>query len=197
MPDNVVVKIVTDDKVGKKETILNGYEVPEFNQEFKKLNENEFLLERIKMKILAIDFGNKMGFSGLNQNKIVSGTINHKNTKDLAGHQYLHFRYWLNSFIGNFLPDVIYYEDVRRHLGTDAAHVYGGYLATLQAFCCEKNIKLVPVAVGTIKKHWTGKGNANKYEMIQEARKRGFQPIDDNEADALAILDYAKTHVNK
>ena len=136
-----------------------------------------------------------MGAAAMDGAAIVSQSVKHKNSKGAAGHQYLHFRYWLNNL--GIYWDAIYYEDVRRHLGTDAAHVYGGYLATLQAFCCEKNIKLVPVSVGTIKKHWTGKGNANKYEMIKEARKRGFQPIDDNEADALAILDYAKTHFNK
>lgn len=147
------------------------------------------------MKILALDLGHKMGYALFDGKNTLSETVKHKNNKGGAGHQYLHFRYWLSS-LGVYW-DAIYYEDVRRHLGTDAAHVYGGYLATLQAFCCEKNIKLVPVAVGTIKKHWTGKGNANKYEMIQEARNRGFQPVDDNEADALAILDYAKTHFNK
>jgi crossover junction endodeoxyribonuclease RuvC len=150
------------------------------------------------MKILALDLGNKMGYALSNDGVILSETVKHKNTKSAAGHQYLHFRYWLGNVLFSFDNlDVIYYEDVRRHLGTDAAHVYGGYLATLQAFCYEKGIKLVPVAVGTIKKHWTGKGNANKYEMIQEARQRGFEPADDNEADALAILDYAKTHFNK
>ena len=147
------------------------------------------------MKILALDLGNKMGAAAMDGDVIVSESVKHKNSKGAAGHQYLRFRYWLNSLGLNW--DAIYYEDVRRHLGTDAAHVYGGYLATLQAFCCEKNIKLVPVSVGTIKKHWTGKGNADKKEMIAEAKLRGFNPIDDNEADALAILDYAKTHINQ
>jgi Holliday junction resolvasome RuvABC endonuclease subunit len=149
------------------------------------------------MKILALDLGNKMGYALSNDGVISSGTIKHKNTKSAVGHNYSHFRYWLTARCVRFYHEAIYYEDVRRHLGTDAAHVYGGYLATLQAFCYEKGIKLVPVAVGTIKKHWTGKGNANKYEMIQESRRRGFEPADDNEADALAILDYAKTHFNK
>jgi len=30
--------------------------------------------------------------------------------------------------------------------------------------------------------------------MILAARKRGFNPADDNEADALAILDWAMNH---
>ena len=46
--------------------------------------------------------------------------------------------------------------------------------------------------MGTIKKHATGTGNAGKAEMIA-ARVRGFNPQDDNEADALALLAWAVT----
>ena len=47
------------------------------------------------------------------------------------------------------------------------------------------------VPVGTIKRHATGKGNADKEAMIAAARARGFSPADDNEADAIAILFWA------
>jgi len=47
------------------------------------------------------------------------------------------------------------------------------------------------VPVGTIKRFATGKGNANKAAMMEAARKRGFSPTDDNEADAIAILLWA------
>ena len=40
-------------------------------------------------------------------------------------------------------------------------------------------------------KHATGKGNATKEAMERSARERGWTPIDDNEADALWILDWA------
>jgi Holliday junction resolvasome RuvABC endonuclease subunit len=42
--------------------------------------------------------------------------------------------------------------------------------------------------VGTIKKFISGKGNANKQQVIDEIKKRGHMPNDDNEADALALL---------
>ena len=44
---------------------------------------------------------------------------------------------------------------------------------------------------GTIKKHATGKGNAGKDDMIASVRLRGHTPVDDNEADALALLHWA------
>jgi Holliday junction resolvasome RuvABC endonuclease subunit len=45
--------------------------------------------------------------------------------------------------------------------------------------------------VGTIKRHVTGKGNAGKSEMVSAVRARGYPVADDNEADALAVLDWA------
>ena len=51
------------------------------------------------------------------------------------------------------------------------------------------------VPVGTIKRHITGKGNADKQEVIAAVRERGFSPADDNEADAIALLLWAiETH---
>jgi Holliday junction resolvasome RuvABC endonuclease subunit len=41
----------------------------------------------------------------------------------------------------------------------------------------------------SVKKHWTGKGNAKKDDMIAACRQRGWWVADDNEADALAIWD--------
>jgi Holliday junction resolvasome RuvABC endonuclease subunit len=45
--------------------------------------------------------------------------------------------------------------------------------------------------VGTIKRHITGKGNADKSAVIAAVKMLGFNPADDNEADALALLHWA------
>jgi Holliday junction resolvasome RuvABC endonuclease subunit len=71
--------------------------------------------------------------------------------------------------------------------------VYGGFLAMLEAWCAANNVPLKPVGVGTVKKHWTGKGNADKPMMIATAKAKGFHPVDDNHADALAILSLARS----
>jgi Holliday junction resolvasome RuvABC endonuclease subunit len=64
-------------------------------------------------------------------------------------------------------------------------------MATLTAWAESANIAYQGVPVGTIKRHATGKGNANKDAMMAAARARGFSPADDNEADAIAILLWA------
>ena len=50
--------------------------------------------------------------------------------------RYLRFERWLDEtrkIAGGI--DAVYFEEVRRHIGTDAAHVFGGFLATLTAWC--------------------------------------------------------------
>ena len=85
----------------------------------------------------------------------------------------------------------IWYEEVRRHIGTDAAHVYGGLMATLTAWAELRGVPYEGVPVGTWKRRVCGKGNADKATVVSAMRARGFSPTDDNEADALAILNWA------
>ena len=86
---------------------------------------------------------------------------------------------------------IVYFEEVRRHIGVDAAHCYGGFKAILTTFCEVNGIPYQGVPVGTIKKHITGKGNADKLAVIKAVQALGFNPKDDNEADALALLSFA------
>jgi Holliday junction resolvasome RuvABC endonuclease subunit len=144
--------------------------------------------------ILALDLGTTTGFAytpgdgGLT----IVGTWSFKNTRyEGGGSRFLRFRRQLEQAHGAMKFERVFFEEVRRHIGTDAAHVYGGLLAILTAFCEEKGIAYEGVPVGTIKKFWTGKGNAPKDEMIRVARERGHSVDNDNEADALALLHWA------
>ena len=106
--------------------------------------------------------------------------------------RFLRFKCWLSEVkTASGEIHAIFFEEVRRHAGVDAAHAYGGFMAHLTAWCEHHNIPYSGVPVGTIKKHATGKGNANKDLMIQAAQKRGYAPADDNEADALALLHWS------
>ena len=89
---------------------------------------------------------------------------------------------------------MLFFEEVRRHVGTHAAHVYGGLIATLMLWCEERSIPYMSIPVATIKKHATGKGNADKEKMVAAAKKKwaNIKIKDDNQADALWILDCGK-----
>jgi len=140
--------------------------------------------------IIAFDLGTKTGFAAYSRHTgIVSGVkdFSTKRTEG-AGMRYLKFKRWLDSIKDGI--EEVYYEEVKRHAGTQAAHVYGAFQGALMAWCEENNIPYESVPVGVIKKSWSGKGNSGKEEMIAEAIKRGFNPVDDNQADALALLHY-------
>ena len=144
--------------------------------------------------ILALDLGTTTGWALMTRDgSITSGTESFKPHRfEGGGMRFLRFKRWLTEIKQTSDGiDAVYFEEVRRHLGVDAAHAYGGFMAHLTAWCEHHQIPYQGVPVGTIKKHATGKGNASKGEMIAAAKARGHLPADDNEADALALLHYA------
>jgi len=144
--------------------------------------------------ILALDLGTTTGWAVHEGGTVTSGSQSFKPRRfEGGGMRFLHFKRWLDAIDASDSGiDAVYFEEVRRHAGVDAAHAYGGFLAHLTAWC-EAQLPPIPyegVPVGTIKKAATGKGNASKQDMIAAAERRGFAPADDNEADALALLAF-------
>lgn len=173
-----------------------------------------FVLHVVKLKkeqawkmytrILALDLGTKTGwamssysiYSRAGENvwvnsNVLSGVEDFKGDRfSGGGMRFLRFHQWLDGFWDDksTRPTRVVYEEVRRHLGTDAAHAYGGFMATLQKWCEYRSIPYEGIPVGTIKKHITGVGNASKGMVCEAVKRYGFKPQDDNEADALALL---------
>ncbi|MCM1002081.1 crossover junction endodeoxyribonuclease RuvC [Wolbachia pipientis] len=142
------------------------------------------------MSILTLDLGKQTGWAIFTDGVIQSGSESfHGSRFSGGGMHFLNFRRWLNEMRERFSDiEAVYFEEVRRHLGTDAAHCYGGFLAVLSAWCEENNIPYQGVNVKTIKRFIAGNGNASKSEVIEAIREKGFSPRDDNEADALALM---------
>jgi len=161
-----------------------------------------------RLVILALDLGTTTGWALRSANgPVAHGFVSFKSQRfEGGGMRYLRFGRWLADMLAlsgqqsgsqtgsqTNLAGIgaIYFEEVRRHLGVDAAHVYGGLLATLTAWCEHHQIPYQGVPVGTIKRHATGKGNAGKAEVIAAMKALGHPVTDDNEADALALLHWA------
>lgn len=151
------------------------------------------------VRMLGIDPGTKCGYAWLDIPSPVPPALAPLRTQcgvwDLSvkrheggGMRFLRFRKYLEELD----PQFIVYEEVRRHKGVSAAHVYGGLIAILQEFCEVKGIQHIGIPVATIKRRATGKGNAKKEDMILAANatfKGSEEPIeDDNAADAMWIL---------
>lgn len=144
--------------------------------------------------ILALDFGQRTGWAVRTPDGVItSGTAEFRPGRfEGGGMAYLRFRAWLQEVdetaggIG-----AVWFEEVVAHRGVAASHAYGAFLGHLTAWAEANKIAYAGVPVGTIKRHVTGKGNADKAAVIAAVRRLGFDPKDDNEADALALLDWA------
>lgn len=153
----------------------------------------------LNVNILALDLGTKLGWAVRARDGAVwHGTEVFTPRKSWTpGQRWLRARSFVTDLVVRHQVHAIAYEDVKRHAGTDAAHAYGAFLCLVQMVADSHRAALMPVGVGTIKKHWTGKGNADKAAMEAQARARGFRPESDNDADALAILHWAVAQERK
>ena len=108
---------------------------------------------------------------------ITSGTISFKNDRwQGGGMRFLKFNRFLGELNENAgLISMVFFEEVRRHMGVDAAHAYGGFMAHLTAWCEQQDIAY----------------ERSEEHTIEAARNRGHLPSDDNEADALALVYWA------
>ncbi len=145
--------------------------------------------------VLAIDIGGDMGWALRHHGIRTSGIKAFRDNRfEGGGMRYIKFVAFLNELkdgLGRI--DVVYFEEVNRHRGTAAAHAYGGYLAHLTAWCIQNSIPYSGIPVQTIKKHALGKGSGKgtkKDDMMHAAAEKGWSPANDDEADAMWLLDY-------
>lgn len=145
------------------------------------------------MKIIALDMATKTGW----KNNTHSGVF----TADLKrgespGMRFLRFRAWLKELISaSGGVDVLVYEQAH-HRGGAATQLCVGLVTEALAMAAEHNAETMPVHTASLKKWATGSGRADKSVMISEAKRRGYKPVDDNEADACLLYDYAVENLN-
>jgi len=145
--------------------------------------------------LLAIDPGTHCGWCINSSLSLLSGVWNLKGGRhEGGGMRYVHLRRHLGDMLAYTIA-VVVYEEVAGHKGTAAAHIYGGVIATLSAFCEECGIPYEGIPVGTIKKFATNKGNASKKMMVEAAQAKwpDANITDDTEADARWLWAYAET----
>jgi Holliday junction resolvasome RuvABC endonuclease subunit len=150
------------------------------------------------MNIFALDLGTKTGWALICNGLVKSGIVNFATTK-LAGYglRFLNFRNWLAEMLEKHGVELVVFEDVRAHAGVFAAHAYGGFMAQLASVCEERRIPYRGFGVKTIKKFITGNGNAGKQNVIDALQTKGYRPVDDNEADAIALALLAESELIK
>lgn len=141
----------------------------------------------LECAVVGIDPGMVTGWAVLDHGVAMSGTWqlkagNESYLKRLADQ--------LASLIAEHKPDLICYEEpVARGM---AARSLNRQLGVIILVCEQMKVPHYPVNPGTLKKHATGSGRADKEEMLLAAQQRGLLVTDHNACDAFWLADYGR-----
>lgn len=157
------------------------------------------------MNILALDLGLKTGWAVCLDGQVESGMENFKPHRDESrGTMYLKFRTWLAGVLNGAEKagqriEWIFYEKAFKFLSGQAYDVHVGMKTRIQEICDLRGIEYKGVNPTTLKIFATGKGNCPKAAMIEKAKKiyPAVAIVDDNHADALLLLKYARERFDK
>lgn len=143
--------------------------------------------------VLALDIATRSGWACSRNGAIASGVAVFAPGEHPGARAYA-FKRWLTeqkAYLGDI--DFIVWENAFHQKG-QASAVFQQFVGVLLAWACHHGVGVMPVATSTIKKFATEHGDAGKDEMIAAARAAGFNPSDDNEADALNLLRLVLAH---
>lgn len=145
--------------------------------------------------ILAIDQADISGFACQMKNSVefTSGTWNFKRkTRETDGVRLLRMEVFLEKFITLHKIEIVACELPPR-MYANAIIASAKKIGIIEKLCGKLEIEFMEVSPTSIKLFATGKGNANK-EKVKAAvvEHFEFEPTDDNEADALWMLMFAK-----
>lgn len=110
--------------------------------------------------------------------------------------RYIKLRGFLNHILVAY-PDLqLIVMEKAHHRGGAATRYAHGYQATVETFCAEHGIEHTTIHSATLKRHATGKGNAEKAAMIAAGRVAwqlpAYKGITDDEVDARWLYDLAR-----
>lgn len=146
------------------------------------------------MKILAIDPATKCGFA---HSCGASGTWDLSARRDESiGMRLIRLRGKLNEIGTAEGVDVVVFEAARHAAArmAGALVVQSELQGIIKLWCEDNSVNYRGYSPAEVKRHATGKGNANKDAMLTAAQEKWptLSIVDDNQADALWILDLAQ-----
>lgn len=96
----------------------------------------------------------------------------------------------VQEILATYKPDVVYFEKLHAHTGTQAAQVLGTYLNLVMSEAERAGVPYCGLDVGVIKKHATGRHAASKELMIESAKRLwpSAKILTSDMADALHIM---------
>lgn len=139
--------------------------------------------------ILGLDVATKTGWCLMRGGKVYESGVQDfsKRRGESNGAMYLRFRTWFKSLLLNHQIKIVIYEYTFSK-SQAASEILTNLRGRIQEECAALSVEFAAVPATTLKKWATGKGNADKDQMMARAvAYLGRPPIDDNEADAVMV----------
>lgn len=144
------------------------------------------------MNILALDIATKTGWCTATTNGVWDLKPNRGESE---GMRVVRFMAKVKELITLENINLIAYErPAGLHKGS--IMVASEMIGVLKTLCIELNVNLACYSASQIKKFATGKGNASKEDMVKAAIALGYQPKDDNQADAIHLYNLTKKDIS-
>lgn len=142
------------------------------------------------MNILAFDPATETGWAAVDSEDISTlkwGNCKIPNKKDTK--KWIWYENMVAGLVKIFKPELIVVEmPVINHVGATIHHAK--LVVIIEKICQQNDIEYKEVPPNMVKKFFTGKGNADKQEMLSASRMFGYGGDNHNVSDAILILFY-------
>lgn len=153
------------------------------------------------MDVLALDLATNTGWASRREAGVVSfGSFRLPKTGDDVGEYLSVFHHWLIDIVACFdteaLAVVFEAPILPKTTGIKVVRKLQGLAAHTEFVCNQLAVsRCMEVNNMSVRKHFIGSGGYKRDEAkrltVMQCTERGFKPQNDDEADALACLDYA------
>jgi Holliday junction resolvasome RuvABC endonuclease subunit len=147
--------------------------------------------KRMVAQILGLDLALHTGWARIVDGRVYeSGVLDLSRVRDGMGRHNGHAFAALYAWLGDQTrPETLLAYELAHHRGGPATRLACGWQAVVQMFAARRGMAApMAVATMTLKKWATGSGRSGKDQVKAWAAVRlGRPPIDDNEADAVAV----------
>ena len=140
------------------------------------------------MSILALDIATRTGWA-LSSGR--SGVLDLSKYKHDYGDMGYQLAKWFWQMIREHAVTIVVVERPFYRGAAKSVYMLNGLAFVVQMAAAMKVVERREYTVFDVRLRLLGKKKATKAEVIKWAEDQGFEPEDDNEADALALLTYA------
>jgi plasmid stabilization system protein ParE len=144
--------------------------------------------------VIALDLASLLGFAvGRLSERPRFGSFQLPSTAEDVGRYISAYDDWLQPVLDFEEPEGLLFEAPSLFMKTTPITVekLNGLATHTQFLCHRRGVRCWSANPSKLKSHWTGRGNAQKPDMMEVARRCGFQVLDDNQSDAIAIFSWA------